>query len=780
MTEHVVVGSAWAFWVAVVSLIGLLLTADNKRKRERYPWIYILFFFSGFSALLYQIVWQRALFDIYGVNIESVTVVVTAFMLGLGLGSLLGGQLSRQMRLPLLALFGTLELAIAVFGVFSLRLFHWVASFTAGASLLTTSLVAFVVVLIPTLLMGSTLPLLVTQMVKVTENVGRSVGKLYFVNTLGSAVACFFAVVAMPALGQSGSVLLAAAINTCVGGSVIVFSLSSSRSRLKAGIELTTGQPAEPSGAVPVPFPLAAAIAALAGLIALGYEILWYRIFSFVTGGMARSFAELLGSYLAGIALGSLAVEAICRNCSRRNSRKWLGLVGQFVIAANVIGFFVIPFLSWTSRWLAYQYSLPLVVIAAAALGAAFPLIAHAAIPPDSRSGARLSYLYLSNILGSAAGSFIVGFILMDHWTLRQIALALALAGVATGAALLARAFVGRKLVPAMAGCAGLALMLIFLTNPLFDRTYEKLYFKSTWKPPDGWSTQHFHDVIETRSGVVAVSDGGRQGSNLVLGDGSLEARLTTDLRIGGAQNFLIPPYAISALHPSPKQILMIGLGCGSWAQVIANNPQVEKVTIVEINPGYLQLISRYPEVASLLSNPKIEIIINDGRRWLIHNEHKRFDFVVMNAPMHDRNHVSALLSVEFDQLVRRVLKPGGVFLYNSTFSSRALLTGATVFPYAVRLRNCLAGSDSPIVVDKDRWRQILLSYRMNGQPLFNAASSQDRARLEQLLSLADSVGSTDRWDAMEKAESLRQRFSGLRLITDDNMGDEWGGSEWF
>jgi len=780
VSEHVVVGSAAVFWIAVLSLIGLLLAADNKRKRERYPWVYILFFFSGFSALLYQVVWQRALFDIYGVNIESVTVVVTAFMLGLGLGSLLGGQLSRQTRLPLLALFGTLELAIAVFGVFSLRLFHWVASFTAGTSLLTTSLVAFVVVLVPTLLMGSTLPLLVTQMVQVTENVGRSVGKLYFVNTLGSAVACFFAVVAMPALGQSGSVLLAAAVNTFVGGSVIVFFLSSSRSQFESRVESTTAQPSEPSGAVPLPFPLAAAIGALAGFIALGYEILWYRIFSFVTGGMARSFAELLGAYLAGIALGSLAVEAICQNASRRNSRTWLSLVGQFVIAANVVGFFVIPFLAETSRWLVYQYTLPLIALAAAALGAAFPLTAHAAIPPDSRSGARLSYLYLSNILGSAAGSFLVGFILMDHWTLRQIALALALAGVATGTALLARAFDGRKLVSAMAGCAGLALMIIFLANPLFNRTYEKLYFKSTWKPPDGWSTQHFHDVIETRSGVVTVSDGGRAGSDLVFGDGSLEARLTTDLRAAGAQNFLIPPYAISALHPNPKNILMIGLGSGAWAQIIANHPQVEKLTVIEINPGYLQLISQYPEVASLLSNPKVRIVIDDGRRWLLHSPGKSFDLVVMNAPMHDRNHVSALLSVEFDELARGVLRPGGVLLFNSTFSTRALLTGATVFPYAVRLRNCLAASDSPIVVDKERWRQVLLSYKINDQPVFNTASSRDSARLEQLLSLADSVGSTDKWDAMEKAESLRQRLSGVSLITDDNMGEEWIRTDWF
>ena len=95
------------------------------------PWWYLFFFFSGFPALLYQIVWQRALFTLYGVNIESVTMVVTAFMLGLGLGSLLGGWVSRYQQLPLLAVFGAVELLIAGYGLVSLRLFHYAADFTA-------------------------------------------------------------------------------------------------------------------------------------------------------------------------------------------------------------------------------------------------------------------------------------------------------------------------------------------------------------------------------------------------------------------------------------------------------------------------------------------------------------------------------------------------------------------------------------------------------------------------------------------------------------------------
>src|SRR5690348_11634780 len=119
-------------------------------------WIYVLFFLSGFPALIYQIVWQRSLFTIYGVNIESVTIVVSAFMLGLGIGSLAGGAVSRLPRLPTLAVFGAVELSIGAFGLASLHIFHLAGTATARSSLFVTGLVTFMLVLLPTTLMGGT------------------------------------------------------------------------------------------------------------------------------------------------------------------------------------------------------------------------------------------------------------------------------------------------------------------------------------------------------------------------------------------------------------------------------------------------------------------------------------------------------------------------------------------------------------------------------------------------------------------------------------------------
>src|SRR4029079_5049440 len=157
-------------------------------------WIYIIFLLSGFAALLYQIVWQKALYAIYGINIESVTMVVTAFMLGLGVGSLAGGVVSKEAQRPVLLYFSLVELGIGLVGIVSLSIFHAVGNVTLGMSAFATFVVTFLLVLFPTVLMGSKLPLLVAHLVRENKSVGKSVGTLYFVNTLGSAFASAAAV----------------------------------------------------------------------------------------------------------------------------------------------------------------------------------------------------------------------------------------------------------------------------------------------------------------------------------------------------------------------------------------------------------------------------------------------------------------------------------------------------------------------------------------------------------------------------------------------------------
>lgn len=206
-------------------------------------WIYAVFLLSGFAALLYQIVWQRALYAIYGINIESVTMVVTAFMLGLGVGSVAGGAVSKDPKRPVLLMFSLVELGIGLFGAVSLRVFHAVGEATLGMSAVATFVVTFLLVLVPTLLMGSTLPLLVAHLVRSSKNVGKSVGTLYFVNTLGSAFASAAAVLfVMKSAGLKGTVQAAALLNVTVSLLAYVAHRRSQRpSEIAATLAAATG-----------------------------------------------------------------------------------------------------------------------------------------------------------------------------------------------------------------------------------------------------------------------------------------------------------------------------------------------------------------------------------------------------------------------------------------------------------------------------------------------------------------------------------------------------------
>jgi predicted membrane-bound spermidine synthase len=173
--------------------------------------------------LLYQVVWQRVLFAAFGINVEAVTVVVTAFLAGLGFGSLLGGRAASGSDARLLLSFGLLETAIGVFGIVSLPFFRWVGEVTLGLSAVEQGVITVLIVMVPTTLMGATLPILVGYLVRSTGNVGRTVGTLYFVNTAGSALAAFMAaLVLLRTVGEQRSAWLAAALNLTVGGFVLL------------------------------------------------------------------------------------------------------------------------------------------------------------------------------------------------------------------------------------------------------------------------------------------------------------------------------------------------------------------------------------------------------------------------------------------------------------------------------------------------------------------------------------------------------------------------------
>jgi predicted membrane-bound spermidine synthase len=610
--------------------------------------------------------------------------------------------------------------------------------------------------------------------------VGTSVGALYAANTLGSAAACFCAgLFLMRWLGESKTVALAAGLNALVGTTVLVWHFATQgrqptpttvvgQDELGAYDAGRAPGPTVSGGALPsalhgISFASAVITAGIAGFVSLGYEIVWYRLFSFTTAGLAKSFAFLLGAYLLGIAAGSQVSNRICKKITNPLSCTRF-LVGA-VLGANLLGFLVGPILFNLVLHVSYLWTLVPIGLAAACLGAVFPLLCHISICPDEQAGARMSYLYLSNIAGSALGSYLTGFVLMDILPLRYVSVVLALLGLGLGIALMPKAKLKRgSFIASAAAVFGAALFVVQASEPLFRGMYEKMLFKKHYLPG-----MQFGTVVETKSGVIAVTTAGT-----VFGGGIYDGRFNVGLV--NDTNGIQRAFSLSYFHSNPREVLMIGLSSGSWAQVIANHPQVEHLTIVEINPGYLRLIERVPEVASLLQNPKVRIDIDDGRRWLIRNPERKFDVIVMNTSYSWRSNMSNLLSLEFLQLIRRHLNPGGVHFYNTTDSEEAMLTGVSAFPFGMRVANFMAVSDTPPQIDARRWLDVLVRYKIDGQPVFDLSQEQHRRRLLEVMAMATTMDRDIRAGSftLESAGHIRARAAGVRVITDDNMGTEW------
>jgi spermidine synthase len=204
----------------VLNLVLVLRAESSARPRlmGSTGWLGFLFFLSGMAALVYQVTWQRVLFASFGVNIESVTLVVTIFMFGLGVGSMLGGALSKRYPHTLPRLFLLCEVVVGAFGIISLPLIRAVGDVMVHSSLPAVALAISGLLAVPTLMMGATLPILVAHLHQHFQHVGRTVGLLYFVNTLGSAASSYLTASVLFVLGgQQAAVLCAAVLNLTVG-----------------------------------------------------------------------------------------------------------------------------------------------------------------------------------------------------------------------------------------------------------------------------------------------------------------------------------------------------------------------------------------------------------------------------------------------------------------------------------------------------------------------------------------------------------------------------------
>ncbi|MGK3961423.1 methyltransferase domain-containing protein [Sorangium sp. So ce118] len=510
--------------------------------------------------------------------------------------------------------------------------------------------------------------------------------------------------------------------------------------------------------------PVACVAAALSGFIGLSYEILWVRTYSFATEGPPDAFGLFIAAYLVGLAFGAFVAGEYCRRAAP--GRPQLAIVGAVMALTSSAAFLVIPATARlvSARGLGASWpgvppesTLPLFAVAAAGLGAGLPLLSHFAIPADARAGGRLSYVVVGNIVGSALGSLATGLWLLDAISLRGLNTALATAGSALGAALVVAELTTPLSRVVLGATAALLLGLFWWCSPaLHDQLYERLLYKHEFVTGD-----RFAHTVEGRSGVVSLTTSG-----VVYGNGSYDGQTNTDPLPRPDDNRVLRAYLVPAFHPRPQEILMVGLGAGAWLQVLANLDEVTRITVVEIDPGYVEVMRQTPTLASALENPKVEIIIDDGRRYL-GRASQRFDVVIQNTIVYWRAHAANLLSREYLAMSRRCLEPGGILYLNATYSAAAQKTAATVFPYAMRYQNMLIASDEPFEIDHGRFERKLEQWRIDGRPVLPPGV---RAAELDLLREQDWRG-IPTW---EGRESILRRTQAQPAITDDNMANEW------
>jgi spermidine synthase len=387
-----------------------------------------LLFFSGFPALIYQLTWQRALSRIFGVDIGSATMLVAALMLGLGLGGLAGGWLSKRRDVPLLPLLAAIELMSGAFGLMSLQMVDSIGALTAGLPLTVTAAATFALVTVPALLMGATVPLLVGHLVRRCDHVGSAAGLLYCVNTLGAGVACLAGIgLLFPFVGMQGSVYAAATINAAVASGALVAHWRGRHHPILAGGEAPAGLVARKPmlGLVPL-----LSLSAAGGLVALSYEIFFFRTVSDITGSPSIALATSLSAFLVGLASGARQAG---RNCTALTRDGVMRRAVGALMKANLFGLLFLPLLDHLAGLgrAIIGVAVVMVYLVARSWGALLPYLAELGVAAEREAGMRTGVLYFANSLGAAAGAIVTSFVLIDRLGLLATGAVLVGAGVA-------------------------------------------------------------------------------------------------------------------------------------------------------------------------------------------------------------------------------------------------------------------------------------------------------------------------------------------------------------
>jgi spermidine synthase len=681
----------------------------------------LLFFFSGASALVYQVAWQRMLTLQSGVGVYSVAMIVAAYMAGLGIGSHFGGMLCAHLsKQKALMAFAFLECGIGIWGCFSSRLYVDLL-FLPQAWFLPSSwwvgFAHFALLLVPTCLMGMSLPLLVHSRVQDSHTACRTVGFLYGVNTLGAAVGSMLTPwLLIRQLGIGGAVLAAAAVNVSVGVSALVLgSVDQPSSNEKQRImRFPTGGKLETDGSSHKSLVLWTALYALSGFCAIGLEILWFRIMDVAIKSTAFTYGTILASFLTSLALGSLFAVPVATRIRRPLMVFLLCQCLLIIVSGFVIVMLVkLPLETWgyrhlvlfwsqrfpisvgdaTTKFLAAFYvALPILLCAIPTflMGVSFTAL-QAAVHDDPRtSGKKVGILQAANIVGCTAGSLVMG--LLGLTFLGTTGSLRTLVGLSLIFALTGTWYYGLKRGFALLACLTILLVVMIPTQDSF------------WRRLHGEPKSEAL-FAEDCSGVVALTVE-RQGHYRLSVNGVAQSYVPfhpTHTMLGA-----LP----AVVHPSPRKVLVIGLGSGSTAWAASCRPETERVEVFELVTGEHILINRlaeeyqYPRLSSFLKDPRLRLTIADGRSSLRFSD-RLYDLIEADPILPITAYSGQLYSTEFFKLCSSRLLPDGIMCqWDST--SRVRETFASVFPYVLSFEHVLIGSKQPIPIDVATWQARL------------------------------------------------------------------------
>ena len=660
----------------------------------RSPWllplVYALFFLSGAIGLLYEVVWARMLTQIFGNTTHAIATVLSAFMAGLALGSYGFGRIVDTGRNALLA-YGLLEGGVGIYGLLVPTLFtltqraythlYGLVDVSFAAFSVVLFLLAFVVIVIPTALMGATLPVLSRFSVTQFTSVGRRVGDLYAINTLGAVVGCALTGFELIAgLGLRGTVRLGAALNLSIALLIVILvALTRVGASLPESREETEGPaPAEEASARSR---LAAALLvgfALSGGAAMVYENAWVRALTLVIGMSTYSFTVMLTTFLIGLGMGSF-LYARWWGTRRVGVAAFGGL--QLAIAltslATIPLFERLPFVflrlrhgfgDFFGQFLAIQVLLSalVMILPTLLLGATFPMVASIYTRSLAVVGRSVGTAYASNTLGAIIGAFLGGFLLIPTIGV-QHSIGLAVAVNAAVGVLLVGMDPAVRLAPRLTAAATLAVMtaLAFLGFGSWDKgvmtSGVAIYsYNYTGLPTDGlrreWMTRD--ELLYYREGLTATISVHRSPASDYLYE---KTNGKVDASFGDAPSQLMVGYLPMLFNPTAKQVLVIGMGSGMTAKAAAAFP-VERLEVVEIEPAVIEGARLFKaKNGNIHEDRRVRFIPADGRNYLVASPH-RYDVIISEPSNPWIAGVGNLFTREYYLQARDKLAEGGVF----------------------------------------------------------------------------------------------------------------------